>query len=154
MDDGAAMRDELTPKQARFLAAYLETGNASAAFREAYGAAQKDARYVAKKAGEVLRHPQVAPRVAEARSRLGERTEAAAARWGVTAERLCEEYARIAFHDLGAPEAGAKKAAGAKITVAGKLAALDSLARLLGLFDKDKPRSGEESPLNLTITIA
>jgi phage terminase small subunit len=148
------MRDELTPKQARFLAAYFETGNASAAFREAYGASHMGARYVAKKAGEMLRHPLIAPRVAEARARLGERTVAAAERWGVTAERLIEQYAGIAFYDLGAPETGGKGTAGAKITVTGKLAALDSLARILGLFDKDKPGIGEESPLNLTITIA
>ena len=148
------MRDELTPKQARFLAGYFETGNASAAYRGAYDVAHMDARYVAKKAGEMLRHPSIAPRVAEARARLGQRTAAAAERWGITAERLIEQYAGIAFCDLGAVEAGGKGTAGAKITVTGKLAALDSLARILGLFDKEKPGAGEESPLNLTITIA
>jgi len=148
------MRDELTPKQARFLAAYFETGNASAAFREAYDVADKDARYVSKKAGELLRHPQIAPRVAEARAQLGARSAAVAARWGVTTDRLYAEYARIAFCDLAAIEAGAKSAAGGKIKIASKLAALDSLARLLGLFDKDKAGAAEQSPLNLTITIA
>ena len=83
----------LTPKQARFLAAYFETGNASAAYRDAYGASHKDARYLGKKGWQMLRHPLIAPRIAEARARLEEKTAAAAERWGVTAEEL----SRIVF---------------------------------------------------------
>jgi phage terminase small subunit len=175
---------KLTPKQARFLLAYLESGNASAAYRASYNASRLCAQGVRNEASALLKHPLIAPRVAEARAKLAEKTAEAAERWGVTGERLIEEYARIAFFDIGqvarwnaagelvladsaalsaaeragiasvALEASAKGTRSVKITTSGKLAALDSLARILGLFDKEKPGSAEESPLNLTITIA
>ena len=174
--------EKLTLRQQRFLAAYFETGSASAAYRKAYDKAHLAPGTVSKLANRVMRHSLVAARMEQLRADLDARTARAVEGWGVTADRLIEEYKRIAFFDIG--EVAQWNAAGelvladstkleavqragiasvaldgktksVKITtsIAGKLAALDSLARLLGLFDKDR-KPPEESPLNLSITIA
>src|SRR4051794_19157893 len=92
---------KLTLRQQRFLTAYLESGNASAAYALAYGKAGSH-RYLAAGAHKVLQQRNVAQRVAQHRTQLEARAAHAAEAWGITAERLVEEYARIALFDIGA----------------------------------------------------
>ncbi|MFY1939517.1 terminase small subunit [Achromobacter xylosoxidans] len=63
----------LTPKQEAFALAYLETGNASEAYRRAYNAAKMKPAVVAVKASELLAHGKVSVRVAELQAAHAER---------------------------------------------------------------------------------
>ncbi|MDH0520856.1 terminase small subunit [Achromobacter xylosoxidans] len=63
----------LTPKQEAFALAYLETGNASEAYRRAYNAAKMKPAVVAVKASELLAHGKVSVRVAELQASHAER---------------------------------------------------------------------------------
>lgn len=58
----------LTPKQQNFCLAYLETGNASEAYRRAYDAENMKAETVNKRASELLDNGEVAGRIAELRA--------------------------------------------------------------------------------------
>jgi phage terminase small subunit len=58
------MSDKLTPKQEAFVLAYLETGNASEAYRRSYDASGMADNVVHVKASELLKNGKVAVRVA------------------------------------------------------------------------------------------
>jgi len=149
----------LTNKQQRFIEEYLVDLNATqAAIR---------AGYSAKTAGvigyENLTKPQIKEALAEARQKLAERT-------AVSAERVIREYARLAFVDprsiftwgpggvavkdsaeLSADDAVCVLEVSHEVTEAGtkvrvkvhdKKAALEALAKHLGLFEKDKEQKG------------
>lgn len=55
----------LTPKQEKFAQVYIETGNASEAYRQAYSTKGKSENYVAVQAHELLHHPKISVRVEE-----------------------------------------------------------------------------------------
>jgi phage terminase small subunit len=61
------MADKLTPKQEAFCLAYVETGNASEAYRRAYSAEQMAPATVNRKAKEVLDNGKITARLAEIR---------------------------------------------------------------------------------------
>lgn len=63
----------MTPKQEAFCLAYVETGNASEAYRRAYSAAKMKAATVNKRASELLADGEVAGRVAELQNQHVER---------------------------------------------------------------------------------
>lgn len=58
----------LTPKQEKFCLVYLETGNASEAYRQAYDAQSMKPDSVNRKAKEVLDNVKIAARLAELRA--------------------------------------------------------------------------------------
>ena len=62
--------NKLTPKQEAFILAYLETGNASAAYRRAYNASGMNAATVNREAHSLLEHPKVAPRLKDLRNHV------------------------------------------------------------------------------------
>lgn len=86
-----AKKSRLTPKQAKFLAHYLETSNASAAYRHAYNSKGSEAS-INTCAWELLRHPEIARRVEDAKRRLIEKAE-------TSLERLIREAAAVALFD-------------------------------------------------------
>src|SRR4051812_43539167 len=57
------MADKLTPKQEAFCLAYLKTGNASEAYRQAYDVADMTERTIQKRAGELLKNGAVTGRM-------------------------------------------------------------------------------------------
>lgn len=63
----------LTPKQEAFALAYVETGNASEAYRRAYDPKRMTPEAVAVEASKLLKHPKVALRVAELQAEHAER---------------------------------------------------------------------------------
>lgn len=69
---------KLTPKQAAFVRAYLETGNASEAYRRAYNASNMKPEVIKVKASELLKNGNVA----------------------VTVERSVSALAKIGFSDI------------------------------------------------------
>lgn len=58
----------LTPKQENFCLAYLETGNASEAYRRSYSPAKMKPETVNRTAKELLDNPKIAARLAEIRA--------------------------------------------------------------------------------------
>lgn len=63
----------LTPKQETFCQKYIETGNASEAYRQAYNAANMKPETVAVKASELLSSGKVSVRVQELRRHVAQR---------------------------------------------------------------------------------
>lgn len=65
----------LTPKQEAFCAAYIETGNASQAYRESYDAANMSPASVNRAAKELVDNPKIAARVNQMREPVLERMQ-------------------------------------------------------------------------------
>lgn len=66
-------RMTLTPKQEAFAKAYVETGNASAAYRTAYGADGWTENALNVQASKMLKHPKIVLRLSELQRRAQER---------------------------------------------------------------------------------
>jgi phage terminase small subunit len=84
---------KLTLKQEAFCLAYIETGNASEAYRRAYHASQMSAAAIDVEACRLLGHPKIAPRIAELQAGHRMRHE-------ITIDRILAELARIGFSDI------------------------------------------------------
>ena len=105
---------KLTPKQEAFCYGYIETGNASGAYRAAYNAERMKPEVVAVKASELLANGKIAVRIEALRAELRQRHE-------ITVDDLVaelEEARKMAFET--------EKAAAAVQATMGK-------AKLLGL---------------------
>lgn len=92
---------KLTDKQDKFARVYVETGNASEAYRQAYprSKAWKD-KSVHEEASKLLANPKVAPRVEELKALREEEFKAEAKRQGIDAETVIREQAYTAFFDI------------------------------------------------------
>lgn len=75
----------LTPKQERFAQVYIETGNASEAYRQAYDAENMAAKTIWEAASRTLADSKVAARVMELQEKHAKQHE-------VTVESLAKEY--------------------------------------------------------------
>lgn len=145
----------MTPKQEAFALAYVETGNASEAYRRAYNAEKMSERAIAVEASRLLDHPAVSLRVTSLRKEAEERT-------GITVDRVLREYGRIAFADMRrfaqvgkdgvslvdshewtdddaaavaeVSESRSESGGSIKFKLHNKISALDSLAKHLGMF--------------------
>jgi phage terminase small subunit len=154
---------DLTPKQEAFCFAYIETGNASEAYRRAYDAAEMSPEAVKVEASRLLDHPNVALTVEDLRS-------AQRRRHALTADRVLAEYAKIAFGDAGdifhwGPDGIRVKDMDAltpdqralvsevsqtttqhggtiRVKLHDKLEALEKIGRHLGIFEKDNAQAG------------
>ena len=89
---------KLTIKQEAFARAYVETGNASEAYRRAYNAENMKQESIAVRACELLAHSKVSVMVSEMRKELAERTM-----W--EREDSVRVLAAIATEDQDAPHA-------------------------------------------------
>ena len=65
----------LTPKQEAFCLAYIETGNASEAYRQAYSTSRMKPATVNSKAYELLRNGEIAARIDELKAKHAKRHE-------------------------------------------------------------------------------
>ena len=79
----AVVQTKLTPKQTRFAEAYVETGNASAAYRVAYDADRMRPSTINRNAFDLLNNNKIAARVAELQAASAKRNE-------ITVDRLTE----------------------------------------------------------------
>lgn len=153
----------LTAKQAAFVAEYLVDLNAAAAARRAgYSVHRADQQGL-----ENLRKPEIAAAIQEALQARQQRTQ-------VTADRVVQELARLAFFDIGKlvredgtplglhemDEDTRRAVAGLEVArvgnadigvaeilkfkLADKTRALEQLGRHLGLFEKDNAQSKPE----------
>lgn len=87
-------RKELTQKQESFALAYIETGNASEAYRRAYDAGRMKPETINKRASELLADGAVT-------GRIGDLRLAASDKAVVSEARVIEELARIGLFDPG-----------------------------------------------------
>lgn len=87
------MSKNLTIKQERFINIYLETGNASEAYRQAYSCERMKETTVTVKASESLRNGKVAVRLGEIQRELKKTSD-------IRKESILEELASIAFADI------------------------------------------------------
>lgn len=67
------MAMDLTPKQEAFVLAYLKSGNATEAYRTAYNPKKMSDENIWTEASKLLKHPKVAPRLAQLQSKVAER---------------------------------------------------------------------------------
>lgn len=99
----------LTPKQEAFCLAYIETGNASEAYRRAYDASKTKDNVVHVKASELLANGKVAVRLGELQHKNAERA-------GVTVDRiskmLTDAYDLAMQGEVQAPAAAVSAALG------------------------------------------
>ena len=82
----------LTIKQENFCLAYIETGNASEAYRRAYNAKKSKPETINRTAKELLDNPKIAARVTELKNRIAKKVE-------ISQERVLEELSAMAFYD-------------------------------------------------------
>lgn len=157
----------LTARQARFVAEYLIDLNATqSAIRAGYSE-----RTAASQGQRLLTNVEISEAIQTAQANRANRTE-------ITQDRVLLELARVGFADLrkAAEWSGGtvklKASAeldddtalalseisqgpnGIKIKMHDKLAALDKLARHLGMFKGESPDSDEAKSLNINITTA
>jgi phage terminase small subunit len=85
--------EKLTPKQEAFAKAYVETGNASEAYRRAYDAENTKDNVIHVKAAELLKHGKVSVRIAELQAEHQKRHE-------VTVDRVVKELSLIGFSNM------------------------------------------------------
>ena len=87
------MSDDLTPKQDAFCQRYIETGNASEAYRLSYDTEKMKPATINRAAFELLENPKIAARIAVLKERQLKRHD-------VTVDRVLAEYAKIGFLDI------------------------------------------------------
>ncbi|MFT0547855.1 terminase small subunit [Allopusillimonas ginsengisoli] len=86
------MSQTLTVKQEKFCLSYLETGNASEAYRRAYDASKMKPESVNRAAKQLLDNPKIASRIEQSKQRAAQKAE-------VDQERVLAELAVMAFYD-------------------------------------------------------
>jgi phage terminase small subunit len=118
---------ELTLKQEAFCIKYIETGNASKAYKLAYNADNMKPDSVYVEATKLLDNPKIALRVAELQAEHRDRHK-------VTIDSLTDELekAKQFAYDLESPNA--------------VISAIIGKAKLHGLFDKKGDDKGKELP--------
>ena len=90
----------ITERQRKFAETYLTNGgNGSQAYRTAYDARNMSPAMVATEASNLLKHPNVALIIGNARLEADGRTEIVINRYAITKERILEHLAKIAFSD-------------------------------------------------------
>lgn len=109
----------LTAKQEAFAVAYIKLGNATAAYREAYGEGNWSEPALNVEACRLLKHPKVSLRIKELIQPVIAASE-------LTVKRTLEHIALAAYSDPTE-----------EISWGDKLNALDKAMKHLGMFEKD-----------------
>lgn len=126
---------KLTIKQEAFARAYVETGNASEAYRRAYNAENKKQEVVAVRACELLAHSKVSVMVQQLKDQAAERH-------AVTVDSLVNELEEARLAALGAEN---PQSAAAVAATMGKAKILGMDKQILDLKSSDgsmSPRAG------------
>ena len=127
----------LTPKQEAFALAYVETGNASEAYRRAYNAGNMKPEVIANKASALLKRGEVRVRVEMAQAKAVERHE-------TTIDDILREL----------EEARALAAGGEKPQPAAMVAASMGKAKLLGMLtDKTEVTGKDGGPVDHSLRV-
>lgn len=126
-------KKKLTPKQEKFCRVFIETGNQSEAYRQAYNTENMMAETVTKKASELMANGHVKGRVTQLQQQVAKKFE-------VTVESLTKEFEedRQLARELGQPSAA--------------IAATNGKARIHGL-DKQVMSNDPDNPMPATINV-
>lgn len=124
----------LTPKQEAFCQRYLESGNASEAYRQCYSAGKAKPETINRSAKELLDNPKIAARLEELRG-------VALAAHGVTIASLVAELEE------------ARQVAKARAQGAAMVQATMGKAKLAGLDDGEKVDDSTPVPAAVTVTV-
>ncbi len=89
--------DKLTAKQEAFYRAYLETGNATEAYRRSYDVSGMKPETINRCAHDLFNHPKISARLAERDAELKRRAED---RYFVSKERIIRELALIGLSNM------------------------------------------------------
>jgi|LSPY01.1.fsa_nt_gi phage terminase small subunit len=106
---------ELTIKQEKFCQEYIETGNASEAYRRAYNASKMTQGTIRAAACLLMKKPIITQRVAELKNEIKQQ-------YDISRERIASELAKIVFAKTDD-----------KIKIADKIRAADVVCKLMGL---------------------
>jgi phage terminase small subunit len=127
----------LTPKQEAFVLAYVETGNASEAYRRCYDASGMKPESINRKAKELLDNGKIAARLAELRANVIERHQ-------MTVDDIIREL----------EEARAMAMAGERPQATAMVAATMGKAKVLGLItDKSEVSGVNGQPVQHEMTV-
>jgi phage terminase small subunit len=127
---------ELTPKQAAFARAYVETGNASEAYRQSYEVTNPAAEWIAVNACQLLSDTNVRLRVQELQAAATERTL-------VTVESITRELEEV------------REAAFAAADFSPSVTAIMGKARVNGLItDKKELSTKDNKPISIIQLVA
>lgn len=141
--------DSLTPKQERFAQIYVETGNASEAYRQAYDSKTTNPETIWPEASKVLASHKVATRVMELQQQLAERHQ-------VTVDSITKEYEEArALAITEKQSAAAVSATTGKAKLHGLLTEKhtvayryeDALAALESIDELEQERDSDTSPV-------
>lgn len=127
----------LTPKQEAFALAYVETGNASEAYRRSYNAGKMKPETVSRRAKEAMKHGTITARIQELQAATFERHE-------TTVDDILRELeeARTMAATLERPQ------------VAAMVAASMGKAKLLGMLtDKTELTGKDGGPVDCSIAV-
>jgi phage terminase small subunit len=108
---------KLTPKQETFCNAYVETGNASEAYRRVFNAGAMKSGTINRKAVELLNNGKITARVEVLQAELKSKSD-------ITKERILKELAKIGFADTDNLNA--------------KIKALETINKMLGFNEPEK----------------
>jgi phage terminase small subunit len=108
---------KLTPKQEAFCHAYIETGNASEAYRRTFDAGKMQPETINRKAIELLNNGKITARVKALQGELKSKSD-------ITKERILNELAKIGFADIDNLNA--------------KIKALEAISKMLGFNEPEK----------------
>ena len=115
--------DKLTPKQEKFCQAYIETGNATEAYRQAYNAENAKDSTINRKAAEMFENGKIT-------ARLKELNEYHQKRHGINVDTLTDKYMGIYEKHCDTNPSAA-------------VSALNSVAKLHGLGDINVNHKGK-----------
>lgn len=156
----------LTKKQEAFAVAYIQTGNATEAYRRAYSAGKMSIAALNVEASRTLSHPKISLRIAALRAPALRKAE-------LTVERTLQEVARVAYFDprklfredgslkrpdewdddtaavIGSMEFDKETGRASKLKLWDKNAALEKAMKHLGLFEKDNAQQAESLVLKV-----
>lgn len=140
------MKGKLTIKQENFCNYYVETGNASEAYRRAYSCAKMKDESVNRKAIELLNYGKITARVAELQAEQKAKSD-------ITKEEIIGLCVRVIRGELvtdGVEDRGGRKAA----RTISKTWAIDRVCRMLGFDAPTKAEiSGKEGAQAISIEI-
>lgn len=130
------MARSLTPKQEKFAQVYIETGNASEAYRQAYNAGNMSANAIHVAANELMSNPKLSLRVNQLRAELKERHE-------VTVDSIVKELEQ------------ARAVSMAKDQGAAMVSASMGKAKLMGLItDRQLHGEDKDNPLPTKVMVS
>lgn len=159
----------LTKKQEAFAQAVIVENTLSGAYRKAYDCAGMTAKSVNDTASKQAKHPEITQRIAELRDRAEKAADVALDRWmreqariafadplelysddgslKLLSELSADARATIASIEIETRMVGEKEITIKKVKLHSKTAALESIGRALGAYEKDNKQRGDIIPV-------